>query len=168
MLRHPRPSERDAARLHDPSPVQAHPHILQHPQQPPHHPPHLNGNGPSIPPTPNALSNGTANHPSSAVSPTGPASALPNGVGAASSITAKLAAANEQTWLLIGRVAEQMGDLEHALSAYENALRHNPASLSGLTQVAGIARIKENYPKACFYSARISAAQIIPPINIRG
>ena len=40
-----------------------------------------------------------------------------------------------------------MGDLEHALSAYENALRHNPMSLSGLTQVAGIARIKENYPK---------------------
>jgi cytochrome c-type biogenesis protein CcmH/NrfG len=46
-----------------------------------------------------------------------------------------------------GRIAEQMGDLEHALSAYENALRHNPMSLSGLTQVAGIARIKENYPK---------------------
>ena len=40
-----------------------------------------------------------------------------------------------------------MGNLEHALSAYENALRHNPLSLSGLTQVAGIARIKENYPK---------------------
>ena len=40
-----------------------------------------------------------------------------------------------------------MGNLEHALSAYENALRHNPVSLSGLTQVAGIARIKENYPK---------------------
>lgn len=48
-----------------------------------------------------------------------------------------------------GRVAEQMGDLEHALSAYENALRHNPMSLPGLTQVAGIARIKENYPKVC-------------------
>ena len=40
-----------------------------------------------------------------------------------------------------------MGNLELALSAYENALRHNPMSLSGLTQVAGIARIKENYPK---------------------
>jgi hypothetical protein len=50
----------------------------------------------------------------------------------------------------LGRVAEQMGDLEHALSAYENALRHNPMSLSGLTQVAGIARIKENYPKVKF------------------
>ena len=48
---------------------------------------------------------------------------------------------------ILGRVAEQMGDLEHALSAYENALRHNALSVSGLTQVAGIARIKENYVK---------------------
>ena len=40
-----------------------------------------------------------------------------------------------------------MGNLEHALSAYENALRHNSHSLPGLTQVAGIARIKENYGK---------------------
>ncbi len=39
-----------------------------------------------------------------------------------------------------------MGDLEHAANAYENALRHNPMSIPGLTQVAGIARIKENYP----------------------
>lgn len=52
----------------------------------------------------------------------------------------------------LGRVAEQMGDLDHALSAYENALRHNPTSLSGLTQVAGIARIKENYSKVCVVS----------------
>ena len=40
-----------------------------------------------------------------------------------------------------------MGNLEHALSAYENALRHNPNSLAGLIQVAGIARIKEDYQK---------------------
>ena len=46
-----------------------------------------------------------------------------------------------------------MGDLEHALSAYENALRHNATSVSGLTQVAGIARIKENYPKVFCLSA---------------
>lgn len=40
-----------------------------------------------------------------------------------------------------------MGNTEHALSAYENALRHNPDSLPGLIQVAGIARIKEDYQK---------------------
>lgn len=44
-------------------------------------------------------------------------------------------------------MAEQIGDLDRALSAYENALRHNPHSLPGLTQVAGIARIRENYVK---------------------
>ena len=59
---------------------------------------------------------------------------------------------------LPGRVAEQMGDLEHALTAYENALRHNPMSLSGLTQVAGIFRIKENYP-------RVSSPLVFPSIS---
>ncbi|XP_006454818.1 hypothetical protein AGABI2DRAFT_190053 [Agaricus bisporus var. bisporus H97] len=52
-----------------------------------------------------------------------------------------------------------MGDLEHALSAYEHALRHNPMSLSGLTQVAGIARIKENYAKAIDYFQRVLTLQ---------
>ena len=37
-------------------------------------------------------------------------------------------------------IAEQMGDLEHALSAYENALQHNPVLLE-LTHVAGVARL---------------------------
>jgi len=63
----------------------------------------------------------------------------------------------------LGRVAEQMGDLEHALSAYENALRHNPMSLSGLTQVAGIARIKENYPKVKFFPSPFEFAAALMP-----
>ncbi|KAI0307532.1 hypothetical protein B0F90DRAFT_1807017 [Multifurca ochricompacta] len=52
-----------------------------------------------------------------------------------------------------------MGDLEHAATAYENALRHNPMSIPGLTQVAGIARIKENYPMAVEYFQRVLALQ---------
>ncbi|KAF9066562.1 hypothetical protein BDP27DRAFT_1423703 [Rhodocollybia butyracea] len=88
-----------------------------------------------------------------------PANSLPNGSLPIPSMIQKLNSANEQTWLLIGRVAEQMGDLEHALSAYENALRHNPMSLSGLTQVAGIARIKENYPKAIEFFQRVLSLQ---------
>jgi len=125
-LRHvSRPSDRDI-RMHDPPP-----HI---------HPVHTNGVSASTP----ALPNGTVH-----VSPTVAPPNGPNGVMAPPTMIQKLNAANEQTWLLIGRVAEQMGDLEHALNAYENALRHNPVSLSGLTQVAGIARIKENYPKVC-------------------
>ncbi|KDR84740.1 hypothetical protein GALMADRAFT_233056 [Galerina marginata CBS 339.88] len=129
-----RQPDRDV-RMHDPP--QQHPHHIPHP--------HLNGN--PIPSTP-ALSNGNT------ISPAVP-TALPNGAGPSGSIIHKLNTANEQTWLLIGRVAEQMGDLEHALSAYENALRHNPTSVSGLTQVAGIARIKENYPKAVDFFQRV-------------
>lgn len=140
---------------------------LRHISRQPHpqdHTPHLNGSS-IIPNTPN----GSA-HPNAMVSPAAAATAVPNGVSSSTlpPILSKLSSANEQTWLLIGtwggmghpkadanrlicvftgRVAEQMGDLEHASNAYENALRHNPISLSGLTQVAGIARIKENYPK---------------------
>ena len=42
-----------------------------------------------------------------------------------------------------------MGDLDRALTAYERALQHNPSSIPGLTQVAGIARVRENYVKVC-------------------
>ncbi|KAK7059223.1 glucose repression mediator protein [Paramarasmius palmivorus] len=150
-LRHlPRSSDRDI-RMHDPpsSSSAVHSHIP--------HPPHPNGSSslpPSAPPPP-PLSNGT-NH---LVSPTAVTTSAPNGVAPPPSMIQKLNTANEQTWLLIGRVAEQMGDLEHALSAYENALRHNPMSLSGLTQVAGIARIKENYPKAIEFFQRVLSLQ---------
>jgi len=165
-LRHlPRQSDRDP-RPHDPPPPS---HIMPHPPAPSH----LNGGAP----TP-AVQNGS-NIVSPAVS-----TAVPNGASSTPSIIHKLNVANEQTWLLIGimvpedgkklccflmiflsgRVAEQMGDLEHALSAYENALRHNPMSLSGLTQVAGIARIKENYPKVCWPAAHSSAGLLGPPL----
>ncbi|CCM06303.1 uncharacterized protein FIBRA_08554 [Fibroporia radiculosa] len=111
----------------------------------------MNGNGIPAPPRPSATQ-------MSIVSPTIAPIAVPNDTNTLPSIQ-KLAQANEQTWLLIGRVAEQMGNLEQALSAYENALRHNPLSLAGLTQVAGIARIKENYPKAVDYFQRVISMQ---------
>ncbi|KAH7907526.1 TPR-like protein, partial [Hygrophoropsis aurantiaca] len=151
--------------MHDP-PHPQHPHaLITHPPHPASHPPpHLNGNAAPLPSTPGGLSNGS-NHAHSAsnqiVSPVVVANVPPtNGVAPSpSSVIHKLAVANEQTWLLIGRVAEQMGDLEHAITAYENALRHNPMSLPGLTQVAGIARIKENYPKAVEYFQRVLQLQ---------
>ncbi|KAG6333438.1 hypothetical protein ID866_5652 [Astraeus odoratus] len=153
----PRQSDRDV-RMHDAGAHPGHPHALvTHPPPPPSHPPHLNGNGTGMPSTPGS---NHANPASAAqlVSPTVvPNAPPPNGVP--SSTIHKLAMANEQTWLLIGRVAEQMGDLEHAITAYENAIRHNPLSLSGLTQVAGIARIKENYPKAVEYFQRVLQLQ---------
>jgi hypothetical protein len=48
---------------------------------------------------------------------------------------------------LLGAVSEQLNDTDRANSAYENALRHNPLSVSALTQVAGIARVKEDFHK---------------------
>ncbi|THG93797.1 hypothetical protein EW026_g7537 [Hermanssonia centrifuga] len=113
-------------------------------------------NGNSIPSTPLT---GPPPPPSAAMV-TSPAAPIgTNGMPVPQTASEKLASANETTWLLIGRVAEQMGNLEHALSAYEHALRHNPQSLSGLTQVAGIARIKENYPKAVEYFQRVIKMQ---------
>ncbi|KDQ54958.1 hypothetical protein JAAARDRAFT_196330 [Jaapia argillacea MUCL 33604] len=153
-LRHtPRQAERDVV-IHDSHSVHTpHPHALGAP--PPHAqslPPHSNGN---ISNTPAPLTNGASHgHPHQIVSPSHVSPSVSNPTAVPLSIQ-KLTQANEQTWLLIGRVAEQMNDHEHALSAYENALRHNPNSLTGLTQVAGIARIKENYPKAVEYFKRV-------------
>ncbi|KAF6765927.1 TPR-containing protein Mql1 [Ephemerocybe angulata] len=96
---------------------------------------------PHIQQTPNA-------HPA-AISPAVQPSNVP---AQQNSILHKLSHANEQTWLLIGRVAEQMNDHEHALSAYENALRHNPMSLVSLGS-------KKNYPKAIDYFQRVLSLQ---------
>ena len=67
------------------------------------------------------------------------------------SILQKLSTANEETWLLIGRCAQQLSSLDQALTAYENALRHNPRSLPGLSKLAEINRIKKNYSEAIQY-----------------
>ncbi|KAI0063142.1 TPR-like protein, partial [Artomyces pyxidatus] len=143
-LRHhtPRQQDRDP-RLLEPHPV--HPHL-----PPPPPPSHINGNNQVVPATPNGA------HPhSSHLSPKPPPPPNPH----VPPTIQKLVDANEQTWLVIGHVAEQMGDLEHADTAYGNALRHNPLSIPGLTQVAGIARIKENYPTAVDYFQRVLALQ---------
>ena len=151
---------RHVPRQPDRSPtIHSHPHSLAA---------HINGSAP-VPSTPNGSSHAI-------VSPAAVPNPVPNGAAPSpSNMIHKLAVANEQTWLLIGislslgvvgvspfavgRVAEQMNDLEHALSAYENALRHNPMSMSGLTQVAGIARIKENYPKVKLLSLQCQVVQ---------
>ena len=76
------------------------------------------------------------------------------------------------TLFLLGEVAEQMNDLDFALTAYEHALRHNPRCVPALSQVAGIARIKENYPKVgrspsylCCHSSSFSPD---PPLRYPG
>ncbi|KAG8888607.1 glucose repression mediator protein [Tulasnella sp. 332] len=65
-----------------------------------------------------------------------------------------LSEANEATWNLIGNLAEQMNDPDRAESAYEHALRHNPESERALTQVASIARSREDFGKAIEFFQR--------------
>ncbi|KAG8903947.1 glucose repression mediator protein [Tulasnella sp. 403] len=66
----------------------------------------------------------------------------------------RLAQANEETWILIGNLAEQMNDPDRAESAYEHALRHNPDSERALTQVASIARSRDDFAKAIEFFQR--------------
>ena len=109
---------------------------------------HMNGNPPPV-----AL-NGAGGHPPQ-LSPKAPPP--PQGPPMPESLQ-KLVSANEQTWLVVGQLSEQLGDLERALSAYEHVLRHNAYSIPGLTQMAGIARIKENLPVV-----RVSPGPYRPP-----
>ncbi|KAH8705812.1 putative transcriptional corepressor Cyc8 [Talaromyces proteolyticus] len=63
----------------------------------------------------------------------------------------KIAALNEQVWLQIGSLTEMMGDLDGAMGAYEQALRHNQWSIPAMTAISQILRTREQFPKAIEY-----------------
>ncbi|PKY01407.1 putative transcriptional corepressor Cyc8 [Aspergillus campestris IBT 28561] len=67
----------------------------------------------------------------------------------------KIAALNEQVWLQIGSLTELMGDLEGAMNAYEQALRHNQWSIPAMNAISCILRTKEQFPKAVEYLQNI-------------
>ncbi|KAJ5471643.1 Transcriptional corepressor Cyc8 [Penicillium desertorum] len=67
----------------------------------------------------------------------------------------KIATLNEQVWLQIGSLTELMGDLEGAMNAYEQALRHNQWSISAMNAISCILRTKEQFPKAIEYLQNI-------------
>ena len=84
---------------------------------------------------------------------------------------AHLASLNESVWLMIGKIfpsevpsagraaytsstgstTELMGDLEGALYAYEQAMRHNPQSISAMNAISCILRTKEDFRRAVEY-----------------
>ncbi|KAG5437521.1 hypothetical protein PCANB_000949 [Pneumocystis canis] len=63
----------------------------------------------------------------------------------------RLANINEETWLHIGRLAEQMGEYDRALSSYESALRHNPYNIPAMLQIAALLRANEQFSRAAEY-----------------
>ncbi|KAI9368589.1 hypothetical protein BJX61DRAFT_537136 [Aspergillus egyptiacus] len=67
----------------------------------------------------------------------------------------KIAVLNEQVWLQIGSLTELMGDLDGAMSAYEQALRHNQWSVPAMNAISCILRTKEQFPKAVEYLQNI-------------
>lgn len=44
-----------------------------------------------------------------------------------------------------GSIAEQMGDVDRSLNAYEHAIRHNPDSVPAHLRVASIARSRDEF-----------------------
>ncbi|KAL4910155.1 hypothetical protein BDW74DRAFT_144535 [Aspergillus multicolor] len=67
----------------------------------------------------------------------------------------KIAALNEQVWLQIGNLTELMGDLDGAMNAYEQALRHNQWSIPAMNAISCILRTREQFPKAIEYLQNI-------------
>ncbi len=47
-----------------------------------------------------------------------------------------------------GSLTELMGDLDGAMNAYEQALRHNQYSIQAMNAISLILRTKENFPRA--------------------
>ena len=55
----------------------------------------------------------------------------------------------------IGSLTELMGDLEGAMNAYEQALRHNQWSIPAMNAISCILRTKEQFAKAVEYLQNI-------------
>ncbi|KAL9038492.1 MAG: hypothetical protein Q9214_005257 [Letrouitia sp. 1 TL-2023] len=66
-----------------------------------------------------------------------------------------LASLNEAVWVSIGSASELMGDMDGALAAYENALRHNHQSITAMNAISCILRTKEQFPRAVDFLQQI-------------
>lgn len=69
-----------------------------------------------------------------------------------SNVSRELAAANEEAWLALGRIAEMMGDDENTMIAYEKVLSHNRVNSTALFAMGCCYEKLEDYTKAadCF------------------
>ncbi|RKP09624.1 hypothetical protein THASP1DRAFT_14038 [Thamnocephalis sphaerospora] len=87
-----------------------------------------------------------------------PAGAQPNGTAnnqAPATGSQRLAAMNEETWIRMGTLADQMQDHDRAMSCFESALRHNPYSVAALTKIGVLCKSKNQFQRAVEYFQRI-------------
>ena len=56
---------------------------------------------------------------------------------------------------MIGSLTELMGDLNDAMTAYEQALRQNQWSIPAMNAISSILRTREQFPKAIEYLQNI-------------
>lgn len=68
---------------------------------------------------------------------------------------AHLTAVNEQTWLALGQLSEQMGELDGATQAYERAMNFNQWSVPAMLAISCILRSKDQFTAAVEYLRQI-------------
>jgi hypothetical protein len=119
-------------------------------------------NGPTVPGTPGPSSG--AGQPGSASAPPHSQTPQTSQQQSASSqqqqqqpttATQRLAAINEQTWIQLGAIADQMQDYDRAISCFESALRHNPYSVPALTKIGVLCKSRNQFQRAVEYFQRI-------------
>lgn len=66
-----------------------------------------------------------------------------------------LAQANERTWLELGKVSENMGELDGATQAYERAMNFNRWSVPAMLAISCILRSKDQFTAAVEYLRQI-------------
>jgi tetratricopeptide (TPR) repeat protein len=67
----------------------------------------------------------------------------------------QLKTANENTWMLIGAVSEQISSPDDAAKAFDRALKHNPNSILALNAAANLARSRDKFDEAVDLFQRI-------------
>lgn len=66
-----------------------------------------------------------------------------------------LASANENAWLALGALSEQMGELDGATQAYERAMHFNQWSVPAMLAISCILRSKDQFTAAVEYLRQI-------------
>jgi general transcriptional corepressor CYC8 len=75
------------------------------------------------------------------------------------SIIQRINQENESVWIQMGKLCEQMNDVDKALLAYEHVLKFNHFNIQALSQIASIYRSKDQFQKAVEYYQKALAVE---------